>query len=638
MRTKSFKRRLSNILLLGVLLVIAVGIYFNIYNSRAENVIEIGAVAKDSYGYLESEEFILEAIVLENEIYEIELPEAINGKKILETLEITLEDVQSKVLEETIDANEEETAESEETEGNTDVTEEASDAETSDATDETTSVEEKTTSEEKEGEEETLENETTEVVDETLNADENLKKENATTEEVEEEATPITLEIEKNKIQLTKEQIENKKINFKVTYDVAILEKAEEENFNKNLLSEKTEEELNEIEITEETELLYNKVLKYEDEENEKLVELRGFLPEKAELKIEEMLQENLTKIFGDKKIDVAYDIKILEPETIQEEVENEDGTIEIVEKIGYKEINPKDFGEICEVSIKDVNILKNSKVYHVREDNSYEQVEVKTSEKESITFEAETFSGYAVTADQGIMLAASTSDVVLSSLQVTSPESGSYGPNQEVTIEATFSGNVYGPSAAAITSSTAPTLKIKFGEGTERTTTFSSVIGSTIKYKYTIVNEDEGTLAVTGYNGTIYDINGNTTTINSLTTYCTGKTYTCEGGSQTDCTTCEGDGKVSTNTDCTICRKKGYVSCTNSKCNSGKVTCTTCNGSGNGSGTRECNGVFYESTMGYATYGSCYYCGDSFSGRILTCSHGCRSMVVFRFMGMFLW
>ena len=136
------------------------------------------------------------------------------------------------------------------------------------------------------------------------------------------------------------------------------------------------------------------------DAENAKIVELRGYLPRNAELKVEPVTQEKLTEIFGDAKIDVAYDIKII---TKIPKIEiNENG--EEIEIYETKEINPEDLGEKCKVSIKDTNISEDSQVVHVKEDNTYEQLKVKESTEESISFEAETFSIYAVTSDPSIV------------------------------------------------------------------------------------------------------------------------------------------------------------------------------------------------------------------------------------------
>ena len=72
-----------------------------------------------------------------------------------------------------------------------------------------------------------------------------------------------------------------------------------------------------------------------------------------------------------------------------------------------------------------------------------------------------------------------------MSSINVTNPAAGTYKAGQVVTIVATYSENIYGTNAgAAVTASTAPTLKIKFGSSTERTATFKSTSGTTITYE----------------------------------------------------------------------------------------------------------------------------------------------------------
>ena len=91
MRRKGLKRKLSNIVLLAVLLATVLGIYYNVYNSRAEEVVEIVAVALDNYGYLDNEEFKVEAKPAGDDMYEIELPESINSKKINQIHNVTLE-------------------------------------------------------------------------------------------------------------------------------------------------------------------------------------------------------------------------------------------------------------------------------------------------------------------------------------------------------------------------------------------------------------------------------------------------------------------------------------------------------------------------------------------------------------------
>jgi len=347
MRTKSLKRRISNILLLGILLAIVVGIYYNIFNSKAESVLEVPAIAIDNYGYLGNEIFDLEAKLVKGELYEIELPDTVNNKKILEIIAVTLEEIQE---------------------------------------------DDKTENIQGENAEEKLETENVIA--------ENNKADNQKTENVK------TVEIKDNKIQLTKKEIESNKIAMEVKYDVAIIEKNEEGTHNKSILSEKTEEERKNIEIKEETEVVYNQTLRYEDKENGKLVEVKGLLPAGAQLNVRQLSQEQLEAMFEGGKVSVAYDIKIVINTLKLELVDKQDESKGLKETFETIEVNPEDFGEKCEVSIKDIEILENSYVYHVKEDKTLEKVEVTNTVNESVSFEAQSFSIYAVSQDDGIMLA----------------------------------------------------------------------------------------------------------------------------------------------------------------------------------------------------------------------------------------
>ena len=105
-----------------------------------------------------------------------------------------------------------------------------------------------------------------------------------------------------------------------------------------------------------------------------------------------------------------------------------------------------------------------------------------------------------------------------LSSLNVTSPNAGTYKAGQTITIVATFSENIYkDASKGAVVAATAP-LKIKFGSGTVRTATFSKVSGKTITYTYKIASGDAGKLAISSYSGTVYDVAGNSLKITNKT------------------------------------------------------------------------------------------------------------------------
>ncbi|MBQ2835654.1 MAG: GBS Bsp-like repeat-containing protein, partial [Clostridia bacterium] len=434
-------KKIRNIVILLMAIIVMIGAYKNIGDSRAEDVIEIEAIAIDNYGYLENEIFKLEAIQIDDETYEIQLPESINGKEINQIVKITLEEPVPEVesegavqenasTENAVEGVAEENPLTEQTPTENATTSEENKeqvAETPDQQESTeqtpveqTPTEKPTTSEE--NKEQTPETPVEELVGEQTPetpvedfTGEQTPVEGEPTDQIPTEKNAI--EIIDNKIRLTKEQIENKQLNIEVVYYVVILEKDEQGELVKNLLSgEGITGENSPIEITEETETLYGKILKYEDEENGKLVEVKGYLPKDAELKVEEVAQEQLVEIFGEKRIDVAYDIKIvinITKEVLVDETDPSKGTTEVLETI---EINPEEFGEICQVLIKDANIQTESQVYHVKEDNTYEKVNVKENTKENITFDAQTFSIYAVTNDEDVMLTAGTegSDQIL--------------------------------------------------------------------------------------------------------------------------------------------------------------------------------------------------------------------------------
>ena len=197
LKNKIIGKKIRNIVILIMAIVIIIGIYRYIDSSRAESIIELKAIASDSYGYLTNEEITLEAKQVEGNLYEIELPESINTKKVNQIESIMV--------------------------GNSEYTE-----------------------------------------------PENI-----------EELIEATTEV--NKIYLTKEQIESQQLSMQIVYDVTMLETNPSGGYNKILLSEKTKEEVASIQITEEIKTLYNKILRYEDEENGKLVEVRGYLPVNAE-------------------------------------------------------------------------------------------------------------------------------------------------------------------------------------------------------------------------------------------------------------------------------------------------------------------------------------------------------------------
>ena len=92
---------------------------------------------------------------------------------------------------------------------------------------------------------------------------------------------------------------------------------------------------------------------------------------------------------------------------------------------------------------------------------------------------------------------------------------------NNTITIIAQYSENVYnlnGSTIKKVTSSNAPTLKLKFGNSTERTATFQKVEGDKLYYTYNIATGDNGNLSITTISGTVSDLAGNTYKTNTNT------------------------------------------------------------------------------------------------------------------------
>ena len=107
---------------------------------------------------------------------------------------------------------------------------------------------------------------------------------------------------------------------------------------------------------------------------------------------------------------------------------------------------------------------------------------------------------------NSGNIIYADTKIPQLQSINVTSPESGTYKAGQTITMVATFSEKLYGTNnKGAITASNAPVLKIKFGNGSEKQATFASAGEKTITYTYKVVTGDTGKLASTNYTGKVY-------------------------------------------------------------------------------------------------------------------------------------
>lgn len=95
----------------------------------------------------------------------------------------------------------------------------------------------------------------------------------------------------------------------------------------------------------------------------------------------------------------------------------------------------------------------------------------------------------------------------------ITDSETKRYGLKDRITIKVDFSEEIYSKAEEKIniiTKETAPTLKIKFGTGAERTATYSNIEGKTITYIYDVQDGDNGDLAITSVSGTAVDIAGN--------------------------------------------------------------------------------------------------------------------------------
>lgn len=344
LKNKIIVKKIRNITLLFMVLMIMIGAYSNIRRSRAEDVISVVAKAIDSYGLLEKEDLLIDAKAVEKDMYEIELPETINTKKYNEIINITLEnptseDILPEIKEELIQ-------------------EEA--------------VQEELMQEE---------NDAGQVIE----------------EQTEERKNGNELKIIDNKIYLTREEIQTKVINMNIVYDSALINIEEDGTINKKILAEMSLEEKEQARIGKNTELYYNRILRYEDEENSKLVEVKGYLLNDVKLQVNEVEQEQIKKIFGENDIDVAYDIKLLREYKIYKPIDEANPESEMQETIETVEIEPQNYGENCEVVIKDVNIQQESTVYHVNDDNTYDEILVKENGDKSVSFDTDSFSIYAV-------------------------------------------------------------------------------------------------------------------------------------------------------------------------------------------------------------------------------------------------
>ena len=151
--------------------------------------------------------------------------------------------------------------------------------------------------------------------------------------------------------------------------------------------------------------------------------------------------------------------------------------------------------------------------------------------------------SGNAEESELIIDVADDTAGPKLVSLNVINPDTGSYQVGQEILITATFDEDIYAKVDGnwdSITSSTAPQLTIKFGNGTTRQATFVNVGPREINYKVIIEDNDEGVLTSVGFEGTVFDEVGDLTNFKSETLG--GNTITATKFKKGDVT---GDGNV---------------------------------------------------------------------------------------------
>ena len=155
------------------------------------------------------------------------------------------------------------------------------------------------------------------------------------------------------KIYLTKQELKDKKIVLKVEYE--------------------TKEK--------EDKLLYNKTIEQEIDTNK--ITISGFMPESAQIKVENSNLEQVKDItkehINDKtNLKIAYDIKIIFEE---------------------KEYEPTDFDENVEVTISGIDINSNEKykVIHIDDKNETDEIKNVQVTENSVIFKANEFSTYAL-------------------------------------------------------------------------------------------------------------------------------------------------------------------------------------------------------------------------------------------------
>ena len=84
LKNKIIVRKIRNIVILLMALIVMFGAYNNIRNSRAENVPSINAIVNDYYGLLEHDVLKLEATPIEGDLFDFNYRIIFNGRVVAE--------------------------------------------------------------------------------------------------------------------------------------------------------------------------------------------------------------------------------------------------------------------------------------------------------------------------------------------------------------------------------------------------------------------------------------------------------------------------------------------------------------------------------------------------------------------------
>lgn len=306
------KRRIVLLILLLIFIIIEI-IAFT--SSKANKIIVVTACMQDDSKNLDDENLELNATYDDNKNYYIILPEVINGKKVLE---YTVENTQGEEESEKVDNGDENT--------------------------------ENVESESKDENNVNLEGNESSGSDESAESKETTESKDKTTKVTQ---SPSSLTKKPGeKVYLSKENQENKKINISVKYDTKAFEDT----------------------------LMYNKII--EKEIDGKRIRLEGYMPVNAEAEVKkveiEQIEEELSQfLLNNVNFEIAYDITI---------------------KNGDKEYNPEQNNEKIEVTIFDAGENEKSeyRVVHIDEKET-KDVENVENDDGNIKFSADNFSIYAV-------------------------------------------------------------------------------------------------------------------------------------------------------------------------------------------------------------------------------------------------